>query len=186
MSFIDDCTRVSWVYLLKSKHDFLHVILQFSKMVITQFNTQVKVFHSDNGCEFVNRSLATLFQENGILHQTTCADTPQHNGIMKHKNHYILEVARALCFTMHVPKRFWANAIMIVVFLIYRMFAVLLIIKHLCICYVHVHSHLRNKLDSRALKCVILGYSNSQKGHKCFHPPSGKYFVSMDVQFNER
>ena len=77
LSFIDDCTRVSWVYLLKSKHDVLHVIPQFSKMVITQFNMQVKVFHSDNGPEFANRSLATLFQENGILHQTTCVYTPQ-------------------------------------------------------------------------------------------------------------
>ena len=35
VSFIDDCTIVSWVYLLKSKHDVLHVIPQFSKMVIT-------------------------------------------------------------------------------------------------------------------------------------------------------
>ena len=64
MSFIDDCTRVSRVYLLKSKHDVLHVIPQFSNMVITQFNMQVKVFHSNNGRQFVNRSLATLFQEN--------------------------------------------------------------------------------------------------------------------------
>ena len=32
----------------------------------------------------------------------------------------------------------------------------------------------------------FLGYSDSQKGYKCFHPPSGKYYVSMDVQFNER
>ena len=53
------------------------------------------------------------------------------------------------------------------------------------ICYVHVHSHLRDKLDSRALKCVFLSYSNSQKGYKCFHPSSRKYYFSMDVQFNE-
>ena len=37
--FTDDCTRVSWVYLLKSKHDILNVTPQFSKMVITQFST---------------------------------------------------------------------------------------------------------------------------------------------------
>ena len=54
-----------------------------------------------------------------------------------------------------------------------------------CIGYVHVHSHLRDKLDPHALNCVFLGYSKSQKGNKCFHTPSGKYYVSMDVQFNE-
>ena len=43
-------------YLLKSKNDVLHVIPQFSKMIATQFNTQVKVFHSNNVCEFVNQS----------------------------------------------------------------------------------------------------------------------------------
>ena len=68
LSFIDDCTKVSWVYLLKSKNDVLHGIPQFSKMIATQFNTHVKVFHFDNGREFVNRTLIDLFKENGILH----------------------------------------------------------------------------------------------------------------------
>ena len=77
MSFIDDCTRVSWVHLLKSKNDVLHVIPQFSKMIVTQFNTQVKVFHSDSGYEFVNQSLVDFFKENGILHHTTCKYTSQ-------------------------------------------------------------------------------------------------------------
>lgn len=52
-----------------------------------------------------------------------------------------------------------------------------------CVYYIHIHSHHRDKLDPRALKCVFLGYSNSQKGYKCYHPPTGKYYVTMDVQF---
>ena len=143
-------------------------------MVITQFTTWVKVFHSDNGREFVNRSLATLFQENGSLHQT-CVYTPQQNSIVERKNPHILEVARALCFTMHVPKCFWADAFMTVVFLINRMPARVIdyqtplrmlsrfhSIPYVlnpclrifgCIYYVHVHSHLRDKLDPHA--CVF-------------------------------
>ena len=54
-----------------------------------------------------------------------------------------------------------------------------------CVCYVHIHFHQRDKLDPRTLKCVFLGYSNSRKGYKCFHPPIGKYYISMDVQFCE-
>ena len=102
---------------------------------------------------------------------------------------------------------FWANAVMTVVFLINRMPALVIDYQtplrmlsrfhsipyvlnlcpriFCCICYVHVHSHLRDKLDPRALKCVFLGYSNSQKVYKCFRPSLGKYYVSMDVQFNE-
>ena len=144
---------------------------------------QVKVFHSDNGCEFVNQSLATRFQENEILHQTTCAYKPQQNNIAERKNCHILEVAQALCFTMHVPKRVWVDAVITVVFLINRIpvhvidyqtplrmlsrFYSIPFVLNLCpkvfgcICYVHVHSHLRDKLDLCALKCVFLGCSNS-------------------------
>ena len=52
-----------------------------------------------------------------------------------------------------------------------------------CVCYAHVHSHQRNKLDPRALNCIFLRYFNSQKGYKCFHSPVDKYYVSMDIQF---
>ena len=54
-----------------------------------------------------------------------------------------------------------------------------------CVRYAHIHSHQRDNLDPRSLKCVFLGYFNSQKGYKCFHPPISKYYVSMDVQFCE-
>ncbi|XP_071933922.1 uncharacterized protein [Coffea arabica] len=207
VSFIDDCTRVSWVYLMKSKSDVCHIIPQFYNMILTQFNTKIKVFHSDNGREFVNRSLADFMIQHGILHQTTCVYTPQQNGTAERKNRHFLEVARALCFTIHVPKHFWAEAIMAAVFLINRMPAKVIDFQTPlrmlskfysipsalnicpkvfgCVCYVHVHSHHRDKLDPRAIKCVFLGYSNSQKGYKCFHPPTRTYYVSMDVQFCE-
>ena len=31
----------------------------------------------------------------------------------------------------------------------------------------------------------FVGYSPTQKGHKCYHPPSRKWFVSMDITFLE-
>jgi len=54
------------------------------------------------------------------------------------------------------------------------------------VCFVHINGPTRSKLDPRSLKCVFVGYSPTQKGYKCYHPPSRKYFVSMDVTFFEQ
>ena len=35
------------------------------------------------------------------------------------------------------------------------------------------------------MKCVFVGYSRTQKGYKCFHPPSQKFSISADVPFFE-
>lgn len=51
-----------------------------------------------------------------------------------------------------------------------------------CIAYVHLKS---GKLDPKALKCVFVGYSSTQKGYWCYHPPTRKYYVSADVTFEE-
>ncbi|CAL9017436.1 unnamed protein product [Prunus brigantina] len=54
-----------------------------------------------------------------------------------------------------------------------------------CVAYVHVYSHQRSKLDPCALRCVFIGYSSTQKGYKCYHPPTQKVHVTLDVTFHE-
>ena len=51
--------------------------------------------------------------------------------------------------------------------------------------FVHVHSQNRGKLDPCALRCIFIGYSSTQKGYKCFHPPTRKFLVSTNVTFIE-
>ena len=38
------------------------------------------------------------------------------------------------------------------------------------IAYVHVSKEKRRKLDAKAEKCILVGYSDEQKGYKCYHP----------------
>ncbi|CAL9003280.1 unnamed protein product [Prunus brigantina] len=89
-------------------------------MIQTQFHVPVQVVRSDNGGEYLNSELRTFFEQNGIIHQTSSPYTPQQNGIAERKNRHLLEVARSLCFAMHVPKRFWGDAICTAVYLINR------------------------------------------------------------------
>ncbi|KAB2614533.1 hypothetical protein D8674_039240 [Pyrus ussuriensis x Pyrus communis] len=54
-----------------------------------------------------------------------------------------------------------------------------------CICFVHVQSLHRDKLDPRATKCIFLGYSSTKKGYKCYNPQLKRLIVSKDVRFHE-
>jgi len=54
-----------------------------------------------------------------------------------------------------------------------------------CTSFVHIHHDGRSKLDPRALKCVCIGYSSTQKGLQMLSS-SILYFVSRDVTFHEQ
>ena len=67
-TFIDDCIRMTWVYLLKHKSDVSMIIRSFSQMLATQYSSVIKVLHTDNGGEYVNSDLSTFSHDQGILH----------------------------------------------------------------------------------------------------------------------
>jgi len=90
-------------------------------MIKNQFNTSIKVFRTDNGKEYFNSVLGDYLENNGIIHQSSCPNTPQQNGVAERKNRHLHEVARALRFAMNVPKYLWGEAILTAAYLINRM-----------------------------------------------------------------
>ncbi|KAM1414454.1 hypothetical protein ACFX2I_006230 [Malus domestica] len=54
-----------------------------------------------------------------------------------------------------------------------------------CVAFVHLHKQQRSKLEPRALRCMFVGYASNQKGYRCYHPPTTKLFVTVDVAFHE-
>ena len=90
-------------------------------MVENQFQTKICILHTDNGTEYFNEHLGIFLKNKGIHHQSTCRDTPQQDGIVEQKNKHLLEVARAIMFSMHVPKYLWGEAVLIESYLINRM-----------------------------------------------------------------
>nr|GFA16775.1 putative ribonuclease H-like domain-containing protein [Tanacetum cinerariifolium] len=48
-------------------------------MVKTQFKSDIQILRFDNGREFVNTSMKEFCQKRRIIHQTTCAHTPEQN-----------------------------------------------------------------------------------------------------------
>ena len=103
----------------------------------------------------------------------------------------------------NMPCCFWADAVFTTVYLINRTptTSVHIItpeeawsgrkpdLSHLrifgCVCYVHIPSELRSKLDAKSEKCVFVGYSLEQKGYRCYNPITKELRVSRDVTFDE-
>ncbi|CAL2271851.1 unnamed protein product [Prunus armeniaca] len=207
VTFIDDYTWMTWLYLLTNKNEVFSCFQSFHKQMKTQFNAQIQILRSDNGGEFVNHDFQTYFQQHGILHETTCPQTPQQNGVAEQKNQHLLETARALLIGAHVPRHHWDDAIVTAVHLINRMPSGVLTFKtplqvlaqHRplpsvlvltpqifgCVAFVHLHKNQRSKLDPRALCCVFVGYATHQKGYRCYHPHTRHTYVTLDVTFLE-
>ena len=87
-------------------------------MVKTQFHKQVKVLRSDNGQEFL--CLKDFYAQHGMLHQTSCVDTPQQNGRVERKHKHVLNVARALRFQANLSIDFWGECVLTACHLINR------------------------------------------------------------------
>ena len=182
VTFIDCCTRMTWVYLLKAKSEVFSCFQLFHKMICTQFDTKIKILRTDNGTEYMNKNFDAYLESNGIIHQTSCPYTSAQNGVAERKNRHLLEVARSLMFTMNLPKPYWGDAILVAAYLINRMPLKTLDFQSPlealkgkneyivppkvfgCVCFVHTKN--AGKLDPRALKCVFIGYSPTQKGYK--------------------
>jgi len=94
---------MTWVYLLKYKSDVCIVFRLFYQMILTQFDRTIKVVRSDNGGEYFKRELNDFFHSKGIIHQTSCPETPQQNGVAERKNRQLLEVIRSLMIGSSVP-----------------------------------------------------------------------------------
>ena len=111
VSFVDDCSRVTWIYLLKSRSEVFSILKIFDSKIKNQFNSNIKILRSDNAKEYLDNHFGQFLEQNKILHQSSCVYT-QQNGVAEHKNRHLLNIVRTLLFHKHVLKEFWGEAIL--------------------------------------------------------------------------
>ncbi|RVW21067.1 Retrovirus-related Pol polyprotein from transposon TNT 1-94 [Vitis vinifera] len=160
-TFIDDYSRCTRLFLMKNRAELFSIFQKFYAEIQTQFNVSIQVLRSDNAREYFSTPFTSFMFQYGILHQSSCAHTPQQNGVAERNNRYLVETARTLLLHSHVLFHFWGDAV-------------------LTTCYLINH-----KLSAKAMKCIFLGYSRFQKGYRCYSPNTHRYFLSIDVNFFE-
>nr|GEV29796.1 ribonuclease H-like domain-containing protein [Tanacetum cinerariifolium] len=83
---VDDYSRYTWTHFLRSKDETPEVLIDFLRLVQRGLHAQVRIVRTDKGKEFLNKTLHAYFASEGILHQTSVAQTPEQNGIVERRN----------------------------------------------------------------------------------------------------
>ncbi|KAJ9556214.1 hypothetical protein OSB04_010828 [Centaurea solstitialis] len=108
---VDDYSRFTWVYFLRTKDETSGLIKPFVIRVENKTNLRVKVIRSDNGTEFKNADLNSFCEEKGIERQYSAPRTPQQNGVAERRNRTLIEAARTMLADSKLPITFWVEAV---------------------------------------------------------------------------
>ena len=90
VSFIDDFSKFTWIYLLKHKFEVFQKFRDFHNLVERLFDKRILAVQTDWGGEY--QRLNTFFQRIGISHHVSCPYAHQQNGSVERKHRHIVEM----------------------------------------------------------------------------------------------
>lgn len=75
--FIDDFSRKTWIFFLKTKSETLEKFREFKALVENQFGRKIRALRSDNGGEYISREFNEFCRIAGIKRELTVPYSPQ-------------------------------------------------------------------------------------------------------------
>ena len=96
VTFIDDFSRFTWIFLMKSRIELFSVFQIFFVEICNKFHTFIRILRSDNALEYLSSPFFAFLSSYGILHQSSCAHTPLQNRVTERKNRHLVETTRTL------------------------------------------------------------------------------------------
>ena len=111
VSFVDDFTRMTWVSLIKFKHEVFAEFKKFRIKAKKQSGQTLKILIIDVGGEYNSTEFKKLCMENGIEHELTTPYTPQHNGLTERRNQTLLDMIRSMLKEKKLPNTLWGEVV---------------------------------------------------------------------------
>ncbi|GAA0184975.1 hypothetical protein LIER_32263 [Lithospermum erythrorhizon] len=170
LTIVKDLSRTTWTFLISAKTHVLGIFKYFFTMIQTHFQKVIKCVRTDNGSEFIGAEFVEFLNDKGTLNQKTCAYTPQQNDRLEIKRKHILQMARAIMFRSHLPKRSPDISYL-------RVYG--------CLCFHSNNVTHKDKFEPRAFSGIFLGYPPGQKAYKVFDLFTQKIVISRDVVFHK-
>ena len=107
VSFIDDLSRKTWLYLLKNKYEVFKKFQEFKNEVENLIERDIYNLRSDNGGEYTSNELIDFYKEARIKRELIVPYNTKQNGIAKRKNRTIEESVRATLHDQDLPRLLW-------------------------------------------------------------------------------
>jgi transposase InsO family protein len=214
VTFVDVWSRGIWVLFAKRKSDVeklydtwkaeMQVFFKAEIGTLTLGEGWTRFFITDGGREYARKEFKAKLKAQGVVHQTTPPDTPELNGLGERANQMLVTRAITMLADSGLPKSFWTYAMAMSAHLISCSPATgikgkvpdtkltncpvdeSLFQPFRCTAYALIHkAHCTSKFNSRATKCVLIGYSPNKKAYLLLDVKTKHIFTSRHVQFNE-
>jgi hypothetical protein len=183
MTFIGDCTRFCYIYLLKSKDEALHYFKIYKVEVENHLKRKIKRLLSDRGGEYFSNDFSEFCAEHDIIHERTPPYSPQSNGIAERKNRTLTDLVNAMLDTAGLSKEWWGEAILTACHVLNRVPMKnkevtpfeewekrRLNLSYLrtwgCLAKVNVPINKKRKLGPKTVDCVFLSYAIHNVGYR--------------------
>lgn len=202
VSFIDDYSHFTVVFLLESKDQVFERFQDYEALVTARFGSKIARLRTDNGGEYANDEMREFCRNKGIAMEFTVPHTPQQNGVSERMNRTLMERARAMLAESGFEKEMWGEAVYTATYLTNRCPTSAVEkkitpyelwngrkpdVKKLRVfgsaAYLHVPKVLRSKLDSKCKKLYHVGYTVN--GYRLWDCEKRKIISGRDVVFDE-
>ncbi|CEH17975.1 gag-pol polyprotein [Ceraceosorus bombacis] len=110
-TFVDDYSRRTWVYPLRSKSEVHQSILHFQASAKRDCGHQLTTLRSDNGGKYLSGLTNKALSKMGVTHETTVPHTPQQNGVAERLNRTLLEGVCSILAASGLPVSMWEYAL---------------------------------------------------------------------------
>lgn len=194
---------------LKPKPEVLELFKTFVNRLEIETSQKVNTLRSDNGGrgEYESKEFSLWMYRKGIRHETSMPKTPEQNGVAERQNRTIIESARCMLHSTGQPlessRELWTEATNCAVYLRNRVLGKALENKtpyeawtgrkpnlsHIrifgCTAFAHIPRDERSKFAPKAIKCILVGYCETQKVSRLWDPSNRRVRISRDVKFHE-
>lgn len=111
MTMVDLATNYTEVWCLHQKSDAAKSIIQYAEKQENLLNKRIKIFRTDRGTEYCNKTLTDYFLNKGITHQLTCPESPQQNGVAERLNRTLGDAIRTQLLAHSLFDSLWSEAL---------------------------------------------------------------------------